>query len=224
MESPKKTAARAKARRRRLLIRVGAVAAVALAVGGVFVATRPDDAQDAAGTTPGFTDADRPVDTTPFELAGPNVTGPTTIPGEVGSASEPTVPPATLPPATTSTTLPIPDVGADIVECRMTRAVIEGLRIITGPSGLTPENLQAGAAKYREAADIALNSGQPGTAPVALLVAQMAIDLPGVRTLAEAEEIHTRLTAPTDPAIVPVVQAFGVRIQEACPELLSIEP
>ena len=140
-----------------------------------------------------------------------------------GSASEPTLPPDTLPPATTTTTIVIPDV-VDDPQCRMAKAVIEGLRFITGPDGTAPANLAAGAAKYREAADIALNSGLPGTAPVALLTAQIAVDLPGARTPAEVEAIYQRLSAPTDPAIIPVAQAFAAHLREACPDLIRVEP
>lgn len=224
MESPKKTAARARARRRRLLVRIGVAVAVVVAVAAVVWSNRSDDRQEAVGTTPGFTDNDRPIDTAPFELAGPNVTGPTTIPGEVGQPTESTLPPDTLPPEVTSTTVDIPGVEDNGPECAMARAVIEGLRIITGPSGMSPANLQAGAAKYREAADIALNSGKPGTAPVALLVAQIAIDLPGARTEAEAAEIYNRLSAPTDPLVIPVAQEFVGKIRESCPDLLTVEP
>ncbi|MEZ5179376.1 MAG: hypothetical protein R2746_14175 [Acidimicrobiales bacterium] len=223
MESPEKTAARARAKRNRLALRVGIAVVAALVVGGVVLAVRSDDRGPAETGTPGVRDEDRTIDTSPFELAGPDVTAPTTIPGDPGSASEPTLPPDTLPPATTTTTIVIPDV-VDDPQCRMAKAVIEGLRFITGPDGTAPANLAAGAAKYREAADIALNSGLPGTAPVALLTAQIAVDLPGARTPAEVEAIYQRLSAPTDPAIIPVAQAFAAHLREACPDLIRVEP
>lgn len=224
MESSKKTVDRVGAKRRKLRVRIGVVVVAVVALGAAFLVTRSADSEEAGGTTPGFSEDDRPIDTSPFELAGPNVTGATTIPGDLGQAGEPTIPPNTLPPATTSTTIPIPGVADDDPVCTMARSVIEGLRIVTGPSGTSPANLRAGAEKFREAADIALNSGRPGTAPVALLVAQIAVDLPGARNEAEAEAIYTRLTAPTDPLIQPVAAEFGAHLQEFCPELLTVEP
>jgi hypothetical protein len=115
-------------------------------------------------------------------------------------------------------------VAADDPECAMTRTVIEALRILTGPAGASPENLESAAGRYREAADLARRSGRPGIEPVAVLLLQMAADLPGARVQADVEAIYNRLNAPTDPEIIAAAREYQAHVSQFCPDLLSIEP
>lgn len=212
---------RSEPRRRRLRVGLG----IAVLAGLVLLLTpilRSRSGEDAT-PTPGFTEAERSIDTEPFSPAGAeNASGATTIPG--GPLGADGLPIEATTTSTTSTTLPIPDAPPGDPICGMATVVVEALRIVTGPNGTTPDNLAATAAKFEEAADTAARSTAADTGPLVELLRAIAADLPSATDFESAAQIYNRLLAPTDPAIAPVAAAFGTHLTQECPSILSIEP
>lgn len=122
-------------RRWRAHVATGIIVAVAVMVLGLATGTlRRGGSTERLATAPGYTDANVPIDTSPFALAEASRKGPTTIPGNLGVASEPTVPPETVPP---STTAPPPTQPAPIIAAPADDKLCLGIQQIAEPYRLS---------------------------------------------------------------------------------------
>jgi hypothetical protein len=190
----------------------------------LFSRSSTDSETVTLGKAPGGSLDDRTVDTSPFSLAeATSKSDRTTIPGDLGQGPTTQTTLAPIPTTTTSTTIPIPPRSDDPI-CGTTTTIIEALRIVTGPSGTTPENLLLAAAKFDETADLLEDTDRADLAALVTLTRKVADELPSATNDVQAAAVYNQLLAPTDPELAPVAEDFSQHLRDVCPELLTLEP
>lgn len=208
--------------RRRMLRWVAAVATAVVVVGvAVAVRAKTESLKTTASGVPGFADANRPIDTTPFTLAGPSGTRASTIPGDLGPSAIPeglvppitsaTVPPTTDPPTTTTTTLPAshPDVICD--------GFIDLFQLIRvardRPGTLRPDEVAATVADLARRLE---RIGEPSYEPAIARLDEAAARLEAASSDVELRETFREMIG-SDLQQEPLSR----HAQDVCPEILA---